>query len=87
MIEEDGFEVRAPMTMGKKSRRGTEVSKDTRGRVALPKSLEDMYFRPSQITMRFIDEMTPKEIAKRTRKFRKCRWVRIHRHGMHDLQK
>jgi RNA polymerase sigma-70 factor (ECF subfamily) len=78
MMEEDGFEVK------------DETIKDpaeipqTREAIALLKSLDDIY--RIVITMRFIDEMTPKEIAKALDVSENVVSVRIHR-GIERLSK
>ncbi len=78
LIEDDGFEPK------------DETAKDpaevpqTREAVALLKSLDDIY--RVAITMRFIDEMTPKEIARELGVSENVVSVRIHR-GIDRLSK
>lgn len=78
MMDEDGYEVK------------DEAAKDpieipqAREAMALLKSLEDIY--RTAITMRFVDEMTPKEIAKELGVSENVVSVRIHR-GIARLSK
>lgn len=71
MMEEDGFEV-----ADENAKDPVEIPQ-AREALALLKSLEDIY--RTAITMRFIDEMTPKEIAKELGVSENVVSVRIHR--------
>jgi RNA polymerase sigma-70 factor (ECF subfamily) len=78
MIENDGFE-----PMDEMAKNPIEIPQ-AREAVALLKSLDDIY--RTAITMRFIEEMTPKEIAKKLGVSENVVSVRIHR-GIERLSK
>ncbi len=78
MMEEDGFEVRD------ESIKDPAEVPQAREALALLKSLEDIY--RTAITMRFIEEKTPKEIAKELGVSENVVSVRIHR-GIARLSK
>jgi len=78
LIEDDGFEPKDEM-----AKDPAEVPQ-AREAVALLKSLDDIY--RIAITMRFIDEMTPKEIARELGVSENVVSVRIHR-GIDRLSK
>lgn len=78
MMEEDGFEVKD------ESLKDPAEVPQAREALALLKSLEDIY--RTAITMRFIEEMTPKEIAQELGVSENVVSVRIHR-GIARLSK
>jgi len=78
MMEEDGFEPQDEF-----AKDPSEIPQ-AREAMALLKSLEDIY--RTAITMRFIDQMTPKEIAKELGVSENVVSVRIHR-GIARLSK
>jgi RNA polymerase sigma-70 factor (ECF subfamily) len=78
MMEDDGFEVRD------ESIREPVDKLEVRQALGLLKSLDEIY--RTAITMRFIDEMTPREIAKRLGVTENVVSVRIHR-GVERLAK